>query len=261
MSSKLTKVIANFETSIASKLANGATTGALTTVVDKNNVTLPTGKYCMIIDRGTGDEEHLLFDLNGTAMSNIVSVSRQGAQTLGVQNANGHRAGAKCYLTDFVNLKLIVDILNGVDTLDSTNPLKYDTDPTFTDSKQLVSKGYVDTQTALFVSNLLSGNNTYTGINTFTQSPKVPTPQTASDAANMSYVLSLVFGGVVSGFNKMTVNYDSAGRVKNVRDNEQGITYIVTYDSGDNPIKIFNGVSTWRFQYSGDRVSAITKIN
>lgn len=261
MSSKLTKVIANFESSLASKLAFGAVSGALTSVTDKNSVALPAGKYCMIVDRGTGDEEHLLFDLSGNAMSNIVSVSRQGVQTAGVQNSNGHRAGSKCYLTDFVNLKTIVDILNGADTLDSANPLKYDADPTYTDSKQLISKGYVDTQTALFVSNLLSGNNTYTGINTFTQSPKVPTPQTASDAANMGYVLSLVFGGVVSGFNKMSVNYDSTGRVKNVRDNEQGITYIVTYDSGDNPIKIFNGVSTWRIQYSGDRVSAITKIN
>lgn len=261
MSSKLTKVIANFESSLASKLAFGAVSGALTSVTDKNNVALPTGKYCMIVDRGTGDEEHLLFDLSGNTISNIVSVSRQGVQTAGVQNANGHRAGSKCYLTDFVNLKTIVDILNGADTLDSANPLKYDADPTYTDSKQLISKGYVDTQTALFVSNFLSGNNVYTGLNSFTQSPQVPTPTTANDAANMAYVLSLVFGGVVSGFNKMTVSYDSLGRVKNIRDNELGKTYIVTYDSGDNPIKIFNGVSTWRIAYSGDRVSAITKIN
>src|ERR1700741_5122574 len=106
MSSKLTKVIANFETSLATKLANGAIVGALTSIVDKNGVNLPAGKYCMIVDRGTGDEEHLLFDLTGTAMANIISVSRQGVQTVGVQNLNGHRAGAKCYLTDFVNLKI-----------------------------------------------------------------------------------------------------------------------------------------------------------
>ena len=135
MSSKLTKVVANFETSLATKLANGAVAGALTSITDKNSVALPAGKYCMIVDRGTGDEEHLVFDLSGTAMSNIFSISRQGVQTVGVQNLNGHRAGSKCYLTDFVNLKIIVDILNGVDTLDSANPVKYDTDPTFNDSK------------------------------------------------------------------------------------------------------------------------------
>lgn len=260
MSSKLTKVVANFETSLAAKLANGAVSGALISTTDKNGQALPAGKFCMIVDRGTGDEEHLLFDLSGTAMTNIVSVSRQGVQTAGVQNLNGHRAGAKCYLTDFVNLKIIVDILNGSDTLDSANPLKYDADPTYTDSKQLVSKGYVDVKVALFVSTLLSGNNVFSGLNSFTQSPQVPTPTTANDAANMSYVLSLVFGGsFVSGFNKMTVNYDTLGRVKNVRDNELGKIYLVSYDSQDNPIKIFDGTSTWRFNYSGDRLVSITK--
>jgi YD repeat-containing protein len=259
MASKLTKVVANFETSLATKLANGATSGALTSITDKNSASLPNGKYCMIIDRGTGDEEHLLFDLVSNAISNIVSVSRQGVQTAGVQNLNGHRAGAKCYLTDFVNLKLIVDILNGADTLDAANPIKYDADPTYTDSKQLVSKGYVDTKVALFVSTLLAGNNVFAGLNSFTQSPQVPTPTTANDATNMSYVLSLVFGGVVAGVNKMTVNYDTQGRVKNVRDNELGKIYIVSYDTQDNPIKIFDGTSTWRLNYSNDRLVSITK--
>ena len=259
MSSKLTKVVANFETSLATKLASGAIAGALTSIVDKNGASLPTAKYCMIVDRGTGDEEHLLFDLTGNAMANVISVSRQGVQTVGVQNLNGHRAGAKCYLTDFVNLKIIVDILNGADTFDATNPLSYDADPSFIDSKQLISKGYVDTKVATFITNLLSGNNVFTGLNSFTQSPQVPTPTTANDAANMAYVLSLVFGGVLAGVNKMTVNYDSLGRVKNVRDNELGKIYIVSYDSQDNPIKIFDGVSTWRLNYTNDRLASITK--
>jgi YD repeat-containing protein len=77
----------------------------------------------------------------------------------------------------------------------------------------------------------------------------------------MAYVLSLVFGGTVSGFNAMTVNYDALGRVKNVRDNQLGKTYIISYDSGDNPTKIFDGTSTWRINYSGDRVASITKNN
>jgi hypothetical protein len=64
-------------------------------------------------------------------MTNIFSISRQGVQTAGVQNLNGHRAGAKCYLTDFVNLKIIVDIINGDDSFDSTKPIKYDADPSF----------------------------------------------------------------------------------------------------------------------------------
>lgn len=265
MSSKLTKVVANFETSLATKLANGAVAGALTSITDRNGQALPNGRYCMIVDRGTGDEEHLIFDLAGNIMGNIVSVSRQGAQTPGVQNQNGHRAGAKCYLTDFVNLKVIVDILNGDDTLDAAKPLKYDADPNFNDSKEVVSKGYVDDQLAGKASidedNAFTGNNTFSGQNSFAQPPKVPTPVDANDAVSMAYVLSLAFGGVLAiGFNRMAVNYDQEGRVKNVRDNELGKSYLVSYDPQDNPLKVFDGANTWRLNYAGDELAGITKI-
>ncbi len=261
MASKLTKVIANFETTLATKLASGAVTGSLSNVTDKNGVALPNGAYCMIVDRGTGDEEHLLFDLVGNAMSGIQSIGRQGLRTVGVQNANGHRVGAKCALTDFVNLKMIVDILNGIETLDASSPLLYDADPTFSNTKQLVSKGYADAQDAQMKSDILTGNKNYSGANTFSKPPSVPTPLSANDAVNLAYVLSLAFGGVLAvGFNKMTVNHDAQGRVKNVRDNELGKSYLVTYDTQDEPIKIFDGVHTWRFVYTGDKLSAITKI-
>lgn len=266
MASKLTQVIANFETTLATKLASGAVSGSLTNATDKNGVALPAGKYCMIVDRGTGDEEHLLFDLTGTAMTNIKSVSRQGVQTAGVQNTAGHRVGAKCVLTDFVNLKVIVDILSGQDTLDKDNPLKYDGDPTFNQDQQLVTKKYVAdnyvgvNENDVVPANLtFNGNNIHNGQESFTQAPQVPTPTNSGDAVNLAYVLSLVFGGVVSGFNKMTVNYDTLGRVKNVRDNELGKSYIVSYDTQDNPVKIFDGVSTWHLNYSNDRLVSITK--
>jgi len=261
MASKLTKVIANFETTLATKLASGATSGSLTGVVDKNGIALPNGKYCMIVDRGTGDEEHLLFDLTGNNIANIKSISRQGVESVGVQNANGHRVGAKCALTDFVNLKIIVDMINGVEPFDSTAPIKYDADPNFNDSKQIITKGYADTKDAQIAADLLSGNNSYTGVNEFTQSPQIPTPTTANDAVNMAYVLSLVFSGVfLTGFNKMTVNYDKENRVKNVRDNENGKSYLISYDPEDNPTKVFDGINTWRFIYTNDYLSGITKI-
>jgi hypothetical protein len=82
MSSKLTKVIANFETSLATKLANGAVAGALTSIFDKNGVNLANGKYCMIVDRGTGDEEHLVFDLSRYCNDAISLVSRDKGSKL-----------------------------------------------------------------------------------------------------------------------------------------------------------------------------------
>ena len=243
MASKLTKVVANFETSLATKLANGATSGALTSITDKNGVALPAAKYCMIIDRGTGDEEHLVFDLSGTAMSNIFSVSRQGVQTSGVQNLNGHRAGSKCYLTDFVNLKIIVDILNGADTLDSANPVKYDADPTFNDSKQVVSKGYVDVNLAGKAS--ANGNNAFTGNNSFTQSPTIPAATQAGQPVTLAQLQAAALSGIVAGIEYLDVSFNPDGSVASVHDNVNGVTYVFTYDAFGELLTVYNGSRQW----------------
>lgn len=255
MSSKLTKVVANFETSLATKLANGATSGALTSITDKNSVALPAGRYCMIIDRGTGDEEHLVFDLSGTAMSNIFSISRQGVQTAGVQNLNGHRAGSKCYLTDFVNLKIIVDILNGVDTLDSANPVKYDADPTFNDSKQLVSKGYVDTNLAGKAST--NGNNTFTGNNNFINSPNIPNAVSASQPVTLSQLMAAALTGIQAGLEYVDVAINADGSVRSLHDNVNGKTFIFEYDDNRLLRSIYDGVKKWSIRAVEERIVSV----
>ncbi len=256
MSSKLTKVVANFETSLATKLANGAVVGALTSVIDKNGQALPTGRFCMIVDRGTGDEEHLLFDLSGNAMANIVSVSRQGVQTVGVQNLNGHRAGAKCYLTDFVNLKVIVDILNGDDTLDSTKPIGYDADPTFNNSKQVISKGYVDTNLAGKAST--DGNNTFSGNNNFINSPNIPNAVTASQPVTLSQLMAAALTGIQEGLEYADVAINADGSVRSVHDNVNGKTFIFEYDDNRLLKSIYDGIKKWSIRDVGERIASIT---
>lgn len=255
MASKLTKVVANFETSLATKLANGATSGALTSITDKNSVALPAGKYCMIVDRGTGDEEHLLFDLSGTAMSNIVSVSRQGVQTSGVQNLNGHRAGSKCYLTDFVNLKVIVDILNGADSLDSANPVKYDADPNFNDSKQVVSKGYVDTNLAGKAST--NGNNTFTGNNNFINSPNIPNAVSASQPVTLSQLMAAALTGIQAGLEYVDIALNADGSVRSLHDNVNGKTVVFEYDDNRLLRSIYDGVKKWSVRAVDERIASI----
>lgn len=255
MSSKLTKVVANFETSLATKLANGATSGALTSITDKNSVALPAGKYCMIVDRGTGDEEHLVFDLSGTAMTNVFSVSRQGVQTAGVQNLNGHRAGSKCYLTDFVNLKIIVDILNGVDTLDAASPVKYDADPTFNDSKQLVSKGYVDTNLAGKAST--NGNNTFTGNNNFINSPNIPNAVSASQPVTLSQLMAAALTGIQAGLEYVDVAINADGSVRSLHDNVNGKTFIFEYDDNRLLRSIYDGAKKWSMRSVDERIASV----
>jgi hypothetical protein len=259
MSSKLTKVIANFETSLASKIANGSTSGALSTVTDKNGVTLPSGKYCMIVDRGTGDEEHLVFDLSGTSIANIYSVSRQGVQTVGVQNLNGHRAGAKCYLTDFVNLKIIVDILTGADTLDSANPVRYDADPTFSDSKQVISKGYADTQLAGKAS--INGNNVFQGLNSFVQSPTVPDATSSNQPVSLAQLMAAALVGIQAGLDYADVAINPDGSVRALHDNVNGKTYVFSYDANGDLFTIYDGVRKWSVlsTLNGDRIASITR--
>ena len=255
MSSKLTKVVANFETSLATKLANGAVAGALTSITDKNSVALPAGRYCMIVDRGTGDEEHLVFDLSGTAMTNIFSVSRQGVQTAGVQNLNGHRAGSKCYLTDFVNLKIIVDILNGDDTLDSTKPIKYDADPTFNDSKQVVSKGYVDTNLAGKAST--NGNNTFSGNNNFINSPNIPNAVSASQPVTLSQLMAAALTGIQAGLEYVDVALNGDGSVRSLHDNVNGKTFVFEYDDNRLLKSIYDGAKKLSIRDVGERIASI----
>ena len=255
MSSKLTKVIANFETSLAAKLANGATAGALTTVTDKNGIALPAGKYCMVVDRGTGDEEHILFDLAGNAISNIMSVSRQGVQVAGVQNLNGHRAGSKCYLTDFVNLKVIVDILNGDDTLDASKPLKYDTDPSFSDSKQLISKGYVDANLAGKAST--NGNNTFSGNNNFINSPNIPNAVSASQPVTLAQLQAAALSGIQAGLEYVDVALNVDGSVRSLHDNVNGKTIVFEYDDNRLLKSIYDGVKKWSIRDVGERIVSI----
>lgn len=259
MSSKLTIIIANFETQLATKISVGGTTGSLKSVTDKDSVALPAGKYCMTFDGGKSKEEHLKFDLAGTAMTNIVSVSRQGVETVGA--AKEHRVGASVKITDFANLLYFYGLLTGQSAFDGSNPLEYDTEPTFTDGKHIIDKTYADTKQSKDGNNVTTGNNTHNGVETFTVSPQVPSPTTSGDAVNLAYVLGIAAGSVVVGFNAMSVSYDSQGRVKSVRDNQLGKIYLITYDASDNPTKIYDGTSTWRIKYTGDRVVGITKNN
>lgn len=241
MASKLTKVVANFETSLATKLANGATSGALTSITDKNGVNLPTAKYCMIVDRGTGDEEHLLFDLSGNAMTNVISISRQGVQTTGVQNLNGHRAGAKCYLTDFVNLKIIVDMLNGDEPFDGTKPFKYDSPPALSDPRHIPDKAYIDTSLANKAE--LAANNVFTGQNSFTQSPTIPNAATANQPVTLSQLMAAALVGISAGFENVDVIRNLDGNVRSVHDNINGKTYVMEYDRNGYLFAIYDGAT------------------
>lgn len=181
-------VIADFETQLAVKMAVGATTGTLVSATDDDGVVLPTGVYFLTIDRTTSAKEYIKCTITGTELTNIQSISRQGALTTG--SAREHRVGANVIISDFASLAKINDLLTGVTDLDAGTPLKYDATATISNDNHLATKKYVDDSTVG-----ISGDETVAGVKTFSSSPIVPTPTSSTQAANKSYVDGVAIAG------------------------------------------------------------------
>ncbi|MBM3204883.1 hypothetical protein FJZ48_02810, partial [Candidatus Uhrbacteria bacterium] len=129
MSSKLAKIVADFRTSLATKIAVGGTSATLQSITDDDLVVLPNGTYFFTLDGDSSKKEHIVCTLTGTALTNIKSVSRQGVQTVGV--VREHRVGASVVITDFAHIRYLNDLLDKTTALDGSSPFKYDAEPTF----------------------------------------------------------------------------------------------------------------------------------
>lgn len=142
MATKLAKVIADFRTSLATKISIGGTTATLQSATDDDSVALPAGKYYFTCDGDNMQKEYFLCDLSGTALTNLVSVSRQGAQTSGA--VREHRVGASMIITNFAHIKYINDLLDGTTNFNASVPLGYDGTASITTNNQFATKAYAD---------------------------------------------------------------------------------------------------------------------
>lgn len=141
MANKIPLAIADVELQLAVAISIGDTTLTLSSATDDDGNSLPAGMYCFTLDSGTSNKEYLIGQLNGVNVTSLKSVSRQGIETTGA--ARAHRVGAPCIVTNFATLQRVADILRGQDTLDGSNPIVYDTEPTLADRKELATVGYV----------------------------------------------------------------------------------------------------------------------
>jgi hypothetical protein len=145
MATKLAKIVADFRTSLATKLSVGGTSATLQSATDDDGVALPSGKYYFTLDGESTQKEYILCDLAGTALTNIKSVSRQGVQTNGA--AREHRIGSSAMITDFGHIKYMNDLLDGTTMLNASTPLEYDATATIANNNQLATKAYADALT------------------------------------------------------------------------------------------------------------------
>jgi microcystin-dependent protein len=101
------KIIADFTTQLATKMAVGATTATIVSNVDDDGVVLPTGTYYFTIDGDNSAKEHISCTNTAGSLTAIKSVSRQAVETSGV--ARVHRVGATVMMTDFATYKNYMD--------------------------------------------------------------------------------------------------------------------------------------------------------
>lgn len=141
MSQSLLKIAADFTVQLASAVAIGDTTATLSSIADDDSVSLPSGLYGFTIDNGQSNKEYIICSLSGTALTDIKSISRQGASTTGFTKT--HRRGAKVSITDWAILKRILDNLNGTTGFDSGVNLGYDGTPTGLTGNQFATVNYV----------------------------------------------------------------------------------------------------------------------
>lgn len=145
MATQLSKIAADFETSISASLSLGDTSFVLQSITDKDGVDLSDGVYCFTLDRDNSSaKEYLVGQLTAATktVSDVYSVSRQGTLTANVQKA--HRIGTNAIISNHSTLGAIVEILNGTGTLDSGSPISYDDTATISGANMLATKAYVD---------------------------------------------------------------------------------------------------------------------
>lgn len=147
MSSKLAKIVADFRTTLSTQINVGGTTGTLQAYLDADGNAIPDGNYFFTLDGSNSQKEHIFCAVASGSLSSIKSVSRQGVQTSGC--ARLHRIGATVEITDFAHLRYINDLVSAATGFDSSTPLFYDAEPTWTlGNHQLVtwdkSKAYTD---------------------------------------------------------------------------------------------------------------------
>lgn len=144
MAEKISIIASDFETQLTSAISVAGTSFTLQSITDNDGVDLADGMYCFTLDRDKSSKEYLIgqLDADTKTVSSVFSVSRQGSLTANAQRA--HRIGANVIISDHSILSALSKIMRGEGTFDGGVPLSYDSNPTFSSSTEIVTKGYVD---------------------------------------------------------------------------------------------------------------------
>jgi len=172
MSLTLLKILADFDTQLATAASIGGTTATLVSATDDDGNALPTGTYGLTIDAGNSSKEYIVCTLTGTALTSILSITRQGVTSSGF--ARTHRRGAKVTVTDWAILSRMLNNLDGTTGFNSLVKLGYDADPGINsgDVNKFATVKFVNDQV---VSGAPDASTTVKGITKLSTAPVSPT--------------------------------------------------------------------------------------
>jgi hypothetical protein len=140
------KVVALFESSLASKITKTDTSFTLVTGTDKANNPI-TGYIGFVIDEGTASEEFVAGTASGTSITSVIrGIDPVSGNTTSSALAYEHRRGSSVKITTFPVLGIISRQLSGLETI--ATPIKYDsgitTSSIASNASNLASVGYVN---------------------------------------------------------------------------------------------------------------------
>lgn len=171
MAQSLIKIVANFETSLASKLEAAGTSFTLVSATDADGNALGGGTYGFTLNEGQSNEEHVVGTVAGATVSSLVrNVQRNDSTT--AQTGKTHRKGDSVKVTNFPCLGRIVNILDGTTDFDASTPLKYDGNPTLTDDAHFATKKYIDD---VAIAGGADASTTVKGLSKLSSTPSSPT--------------------------------------------------------------------------------------
>jgi hypothetical protein len=268
MATKLTQIVANFQTQLSTNVSTGGVTAKLSSKKDSDGNEIPDGKYALTINQGLSNEQHFVCTLTKTALgcdlTDVIGVSRQGVRTTGFRTSA--RINNEVKLTDYTNILEMMLILSGASTLDKDAPLKYDGQPTTLTDATIVPKKYVDdglaSKAGLSSNNSFTGNNTHTGNESFSQPVSVPNPVGGTDAVNLQTVLGIAMGSVTifEGFNDFVIAYDEQGRIKSVGDSLVQKTFFIDYHDDGTIRLVQTDDNFWLLDYeNGGRILQVNR--
>lgn len=136
------KVVSRFKTSVRRKYEPGDATLRIESNLDAKGVAV-SGLVGFTINRGAANQEDVLGTLSGTTLTIVnsgIDPQDPDADVSALQFE--HERGEPIEITNYPVLGILKMLLNGEEGI--PNVLKYASEPTFTDRKHLIDKGYAD---------------------------------------------------------------------------------------------------------------------